>query len=50
MINSIKPTGRAGIVRATAPPGDASADLHTDRNVRERERVSQWPMCQRDEC
>lgn len=32
----------------TVPPGDGSGELETDRNVRKR--VSQWPMCQRDEC
>lgn len=34
--------------KTTVPPGDGSGELETDRNVRER--VSQWPMCQRDEC
>lgn len=34
--------------KTTAPPGDGSGELETDKNVRER--VSQWPMCQRDEC
>lgn len=32
---------RVYIVRATEPPGAGSAELQTDRNVRERERESE---------
>lgn len=43
MINSVH------IVRATAPPGDSSAEWK-QAGMSGSERVSQWPLCQRDEC
>lgn len=39
---------RVDTAKTTVPPGDGPGELEADRNVRER--VSQWPMCQRDEC